>query len=191
MLEKLHKLTETLTQKMQAKAQRIRRYEKRETQYSQNKMFKEDTKKFYRNLGMKNIEAREPPSMTKAETYWKSLWGEETQHNEREEWIRREQKRKISHVEWRHIQITKITSCLLKAYNWKSPGHDQIQNYWLKALPSTHRHITKNFNAIIEEPEKAPDWLTAGITYLIPKSGDSKEVRNYRPITRLTTCTKP
>ena len=39
-------LTETLKQKVQAKAQRIRRYEKRETQYSQNKMFKEDTKKF-------------------------------------------------------------------------------------------------------------------------------------------------
>jgi len=39
-------LTETLKQKVQAKAQRIRRYEKWETQYSQNKMFKEDTKNF-------------------------------------------------------------------------------------------------------------------------------------------------
>ena len=38
-------LTETLKQKVQAKAQRIRRYKKRETQYRQNKMFKEDTKK--------------------------------------------------------------------------------------------------------------------------------------------------
>jgi len=37
----------------------------------------------------------------------------------------------------------------------------------------------KNFNAIIEEPEKAPDLLITGIAYLIPKSGDSKEVRNY------------
>jgi hypothetical protein len=36
----------------------------------------------------------------------------------------------------------------------------------------------KNFSAIIEEPEKAPDWLTTGITYLIPKSRDSMEVRN-------------
>ena len=61
-------LTETLKQKVQAKAQRIRRYEKRETQYSQNKMFKEDTNIFYRNLGMKNIQGREPPSMTEAET---------------------------------------------------------------------------------------------------------------------------
>ena len=31
-------LTETLKQKVQAKAQRIRRYQKRETQYSQNNM---------------------------------------------------------------------------------------------------------------------------------------------------------
>jgi len=33
-------LAETLKQKVQAKAQRIRRYEKRETQYSQNKSLK-------------------------------------------------------------------------------------------------------------------------------------------------------
>jgi hypothetical protein len=136
-------LTETLKQNVQAKAQRIRRYEKRETQYSQNKTFKEDTKKFYRNLVMKNIEVREPPSMTEAETYWKSLWGEEAQCNERAEWIRREQKRKVSHMDWMPIQIMEITSYLLKAYNWKSPGNDQIQNYWLKAFPATHRHITE------------------------------------------------
>ena len=68
-------MTETLKQKVQAKAQRIRRYEERETQYSQNKMFKEDTKKIYRKLGMKILEVREPPSMAETETYWKSLWG--------------------------------------------------------------------------------------------------------------------
>ena len=49
---------------------------------------------------MKNIEARETSSNADAETYWKSLWGEEPQHNERAEWIRREQKRKVSHVDW-------------------------------------------------------------------------------------------
>ena len=76
---------------------------------------------------------------------------------------------------WMPIQITEITSYLSKAHNWKSPGSDQIQNYWFKAYPVTHRHITKNFNAIIEDPEKAPDWLTTGITYLITKSGNGKE----------------
>ena len=74
---------------------------------------------------------------------------------------------------------------MFKAHNWKSPGNDQIHNYWLKTFPATHTHIKKNFNAIIEEAEK-----TTGITYLISKSGDSKEVRNYRPITCLTTMYK-
>jgi len=112
-------------------------------------MFKEDSKRFYRNLGMKIVEAREPSSMAEAETYWKSLWGEEAQRNERAERIRREQKRKVSYMGWMLIQNTEITSYLSKAHNWKSPGSDQIQNYWLKVFPATHRHDTKNFNAII------------------------------------------
>jgi hypothetical protein len=106
-------------------------------------MFKENTKRFYRNLGMKNIEAREPPSMAEAETYRKSLWGEEAQHNETAEWIRREHKRKTGLMDWRPIQILEIALCLLKAHNWKSPGNDQVQNYWHKALPATHRYIIK------------------------------------------------
>jgi hypothetical protein len=46
---------------VQAKAQRFRRYEKRETQHIHNKMSKDNTKEFYRNLGTKNVEAKEPP----------------------------------------------------------------------------------------------------------------------------------
>jgi len=84
-------------------------------------------------------------------------------------------------------KITEITSYLPKAHNWKSSGYDQIQNYWLKDFPATYSHITKNINPIIEELEKAHDWLTKGVTYLIPKFGYSKEVSNYWPITYLTT----
>jgi hypothetical protein len=47
--------------------------------------------------------------------------------------------------------------------------------------------LQKNFSAIMEEPEKVPDWLSTGITYLLPKAGDSKEVRDYQPIMCLTT----
>jgi len=73
---------------------------------------------------MRNIEAREHPFIAEAETYWKSLWEEGAQHNERAEWIRGEQKRKTSRMDWRPKQITEVTSYLLKAHNWKSPGHD-------------------------------------------------------------------
>jgi hypothetical protein len=30
----------------------------------------------------------------------------------------------------------------------------------------------------MEEPNKMSDWLTAGMSYLLPKPGDNKEVRN-------------
>jgi len=41
-------------------------------------MFKEHTKKVYKNLGMKNIEARESSSMVEVNPHWKSLWGEKS-----------------------------------------------------------------------------------------------------------------
>jgi hypothetical protein len=50
--------------------------------------------------------------------------------------------------------------------------------------------LQKNFNAIMEEQKTVPDWLTTGIIYLLPKSENSKEVRNYRPIMCLTTMCK-
>ena len=57
-------------------------------------------------------------------------------------------------MDWGPKQIMEITSYLSNAHNWKSPGNDKIQNYWLKALPTAHRHITKSFNAIMKESEK-------------------------------------
>jgi hypothetical protein len=81
-------------------------------------------------------------------------------------------------MDWGSIQMMEITSFLLIAHNWKSPGNDQIQNYWLKAFPAAHSHVTKNFGTIMEEPETVPDWLSTEITYLLPKSGGSKEVRD-------------
>jgi hypothetical protein len=67
-------LIEELKQKVQAKAERMRRYEKRKNQYIQNKMFKEDTKEFYQYLGAKTTAINDHPHMEEVELYWKSLW---------------------------------------------------------------------------------------------------------------------
>jgi hypothetical protein len=82
--------------------------------------------------------------MAEVERYLKSLWGEKVQLNERAEWIRREERSKISNMDWMPIRTIETISFLLKAHNWKYPGSDQIQNYWLKAFPAAHRHNTKN-----------------------------------------------
>ena len=52
---------ETLKQKIQVKAQRLHRYDKRNRFYRQNKIFKTDDKKFYREIGKGTINIEEPP----------------------------------------------------------------------------------------------------------------------------------
>ena len=91
-------------------------------------------------------------------------------------------------MEWMPIQITEILHICLKL---------TIGNL-LEMIKHkiTGLKIFQLLTGLVQKPslqEKTPDWLTTGITYLIPKSGDSKEVRNYRPIISLTTtyCTKP
>jgi len=52
--EQLPTIIEKLKQQLQAKAQRVKRFEKRQKFFHQNKTFKKKAKKFYRELGKKN-----------------------------------------------------------------------------------------------------------------------------------------
>ena len=61
--QSLTEVKEIIKQQLQAKAQRIRRYDKRCKFYRQNKTFQEDTKRLYRELGKKSIEVNETPEM--------------------------------------------------------------------------------------------------------------------------------
>jgi hypothetical protein len=50
-----------------------------------------------------------------------------------------------------------IASFLSKLHNWKYPGSDEIQNYWLKDFPADQRRITKkNLSVLMEKPQKVP-----------------------------------
>ena len=43
---------------------------------------------------------------------------------------------------------------------------------------------------MVQCPDTAPRWLSESITYLSPKTKDTKNLENYRPITCLTTTYK-
>ena len=82
---------------------------------------------------------------------------------------------------------------MMKFTNWKAPGNDGIANFWIKNLTSVHDELTAAsaaYNDILKHPENAPDWLTDGLTYLLPKTEETKNPKNYRPITCLPTMYK-
>ena len=75
-----------------------------------------------------------------------------------------------------------MTLALKKTSNWKSPGIERVPNFWLKNLERLHGNLTTAYNDIIKSPEKSPEWLTRGLTYLLPKNNETKNPKNYRPI---------
>ena len=68
---------ERLKQQILAKAQRVRRYAKRGKFFRQNKLFKEDTKRLYRELGKKQVNVEEPPPVEETEAFWSNIWKNE------------------------------------------------------------------------------------------------------------------
>ena len=67
---------------------------------------------------------------------------------------------------------------IMKSSNSKAPGNDGIAYFWLRNLTSIHEELTTAYNGILKHPEAAPDWLTEGLTYLLPttKSQKSEEL---------------
>ena len=86
--EQLIACKEDLKQALQAKAQRLRRYTKRSEQYKQNKMFREDSKRFYRELGKMTIQIEKPPDIGEVKKFWQNILEQEVKHNEDAQWIK-------------------------------------------------------------------------------------------------------
>ena len=122
---------ETLKQKIQVKAQRLCRYDKRNRFYRQNKIFKTDAKNFYREIGKGTITIEEPPVDEEKTKFLNDIWGKEKDFNNEAEWIRREGERmnEVEEQEWEVINIEELRSALTKSHKWKSPGVDKIPNF--------------------------------------------------------------
>ena len=185
-------IIEKIKQKIAAKTQRIRRYEKRGKQFRQNKLFKDNAKQFYREIGKKQIDVTEPPIFTEIEGFWSRIWENEKVHNEVAEWIRDQEElyKDQQCQETNDITINEVRTAIKNANNWTSPGLDKIPNFWLKNIDKLHTDLAREYNTILKEPDKCPEWLTQGLTFLIPKSNDTNEAKNYRPITCLPTMYK-
>ena len=70
--------------------------------------------------------------------------------------------------------------------NWKGPGKDGLQGYWIKNLSNLHGRIAVQMNKILMGDDSLPAWRTLKCTVLYqkdPRKGNA--VENYCPITRL------
>ena len=63
-----------------------------------------------------------------------------------------------------------------KMPNWKAPGKDGVQGYWLKNLTSLHPRIAVQLNHILDGERPSPDWVC------LKDQAKGSAADNYRPI---------
>ncbi|XP_026323226.1 uncharacterized protein LOC113232673 [Hyposmocoma kahamanoa] len=200
--KKPEEFLDTLKQKLAIKVHRLRRYKKSQQRRNDNTIFTTNEKLFYRNLQKPSNSTNEEnntntnnastPTKEQLETFWSGIWEDQVQHNDKATWITVEETnwRAIDEMEFEEITEFDITSITDRLHNWKSPGIDKIHNFWYKKLTSLHQIIAKNFTEIILGQQNIPDFITTGITYMLPKTKNSSHPSQYRPITCLPTLYK-
>jgi hypothetical protein len=69
-----------------------------------------------------------------------------------------------------HIQISLeiLVKNINSSHNWKSPGGDQIHNFWLKKFTCIHKCLLDHFNGFIREPNTFPEF-DIGMSFGIDK----------------------
>ncbi|XP_066912330.1 uncharacterized protein [Clytia hemisphaerica] len=178
---------EKLKQRLLALNNRLSRYQKRQKQFQQNRDFTEKPSKLYDQLRGNRITISDPPEKEAIKEFWKPLYGNRKEYNKNALWLD-EYKGSTNHIiqaEYTDIEPKEIAESSSKFANWKSPGIDNIQNYWWNKLKVFHNKTAQIMNSIVKNPETCPQWLTTGRTTLVPKKVETRNPSNYRPITCL------
>ena len=115
-------------------------------------------------------------------------WGKEVLHSENAEWLK-ELKQGTVEARQEDIVITAkmVTARSKKIPDWKTPGPDGVQGYWIKNLTALHERMADHRNDLI-----IPVWMTTGRTVLCQKDQErGSAVDNYyRPISCLPLAWK-
>ena len=127
------------------------------------------------------------PDAEESTRFWSNIWGKLVKREENPEWLRNveEELTGLGVQDNIHIEATKLKKQVKKMPNWKSPGHDGVQGYWIKNLSNLHGNIALQLDRCLQE-NNVPSWMVTGKTILCVKELEKgNAVANFRPITCL------
>jgi len=85
------------------------------------------------------------------------------------------------------ITLDELQQVIRSTANWKAADVDSPK---LLRFTSLHPYLRTAVNNMVNTNEEMPFWLTRGVSYLLPKTGDSNLHKNNRQITCLPTMYK-
>ncbi|CAH2017148.1 unnamed protein product [Acanthoscelides obtectus] len=182
-----------LKQRLLALSQRVKRYKKSSQRRKQNILFHRNQRAFYKSVGKESDRTLQGktsfPNTEDIRHFWSGIWSNPREHRTAH-WYQQEKARTSiqAMLSW---TITKddVVKAIGRTSNWRAPGPDGVHTYWIKAFTSTHQQLAKCYSTFLERPETIPEFLTTGVTYLIPKTEQyTADPAKYRPITCLSTA---
>ena len=136
---------------------KLERYDNRTEQFRQNLLFESNQKTLFDELEGKERQTAVPDA-EESRIFWNDIWGQPVRHNENAEWLRTLEEELVDIGIQENIQINliKLKKQITRIPNWKSPGPDGVQGYWIKNLNAMHNRI-KHLNHDIKA---ATQWYS-------------------------------
>ena len=178
---------EELKQRIKTKTTKIKKYEERNNQYIQNRLFQTNQKLLFEKIeGIeRNNDIR--PNALESKAFWSNIWSKDVEYNNEASWIKEIEQHVESVRKQADIKVTlhSLQLQLRKVPKWKACGPDKVHGYWIKGFTKLHPLMAAQLNECITIGE-TPSWMTRGRTCLILKDvKKGSDVTNFRPITCL------
>ena len=160
---------EEVKQRLTAVGSKLERYDNRKKQFKQNRLFESNQKKLFDELEGKERQTAVPDA-EESRVFWSNIWGQTVKHNENAEWLKtlEEEVADIEVQENIRIDVSKVKKQITRIPNWKSPGPDGVQGYWIKNLSSMHYRLGNQLDKCFQE-NSVPMWMVTGKTLLCVK----------------------
>ena len=132
------------------------------------------------------------PDAEESRRFWSDIWDQAVTHRESTDWLRKVENElgELTVQDDIHIEIKKVRKQIRKMPNWKSPGSNVVQGYWIRKLSNLHNSTALQLDRYLQE-NNLPKWMVTGKTLLcIKKIQKGNLVSNFRPITFLSLIWK-
>ena len=142
-VKRLNVVVEELKQRITAIAAKVRRYQERVDSYRQNRLFENNERQFYRELDEEEERCDDDqPVAEESKQFWGNIWSQSADHKKDAKWLQDLQS-EVNVKKQEKIDITtgSLKKILGRMPNWKLPGPDLVQGFWLKSFSSLHERV--------------------------------------------------
>ena len=167
-VKRLNVVIEELKRRITAIAAKVRRYQGRVHSYRQNRLFENNQRQFYRELDEEEERCDDDqPVPEELKQFWGNIWSQSADHKKDAKWLQ-DLRSEVNVKKQEKIDITtgSLKKILGRMRNWKSPGPDLVQGFWVKNFSSLHQRVRLQLKGCLDSGF-VPSRLTRGRTSLL------------------------